>query len=97
MLVGKVLGLYIDIWSVVFGVDDLVIRVWGINIFNNIFVFVVIDGIFNCVGGFFRINFVDIESILVLKDVLVVIYGVWVVNGVILVIIKWGKSGCFMV
>lgn len=40
------------------------------------------------------INFFDIESVIVLKDVVViVIYGLCVVNGVIVIIIKKGKEG----
>lgn len=51
-----------------------------------------IDGIF--VGGLNVINFNDVEFIEVFKDVLVVvIYGFWVVGGVIFVIIKCGKFG----
>lgn len=39
----------------------------------------------------------EVELVFVLKDVvLVVIYGLWVVNGVILIIIKKGKEGKFI-
>lgn len=41
---------------------------------------------------------VDIEFMEVLKDVgVIVIYGVWVNDGVVLVIIKWGKEGSICV
>lgn len=69
----------------------------------------VIDGIFvsnldnlgvnGCFGGsvqnlLFMFNFNDIELIDVLKDVVVmVIYGLRVINGVVMVIIKRGKKG----
>lgn len=49
-------------------------------------------------GELFEINFEDIGQIDVLKDVLVVVvYGVCVVNGVVIIIIKKGKIGKFVI
>lgn len=50
----------------------------------------------NVEGDLDMVNFEDIEMVIVLKDVvLVVIYGVCVVGGVILVIIKCLKGEIF--
>lgn len=70
------------------------------------FLLYVIDGIFMCLGfinmmsldvGFdimLIINSFDIENIIIIKDVVVVFfYGLCVVNGVVFIIIKKGKSG----
>lgn len=59
----------------------------------NMFI-IVIDGVFIVGGNFVEFNFDDIESINILKDVVVVfIYGFLGVNGVVLIIIKKGLVG----
>lgn len=65
--------------------------VCGIGMLNNVFFFYIVDGMY--MNSIDYINFNDIVSIDVLKDVLfVVIYGFCVVNGVIIVIIKEGSN-----
>lgn len=51
----------------------------------------VIDGVVFDDGQFNNMDFNDIEFIFILKDVFVVIYGVCVVNGVVVVILKKGQ------
>lgn len=65
------------------------------DIFVNgkFFLLVIIDGIIGLLDELNVMDVSDIENILVLKDVLVVIYGVCLVLGVVLVIIKCGKKG----
>lgn len=52
--------------------------------------FYIVDGVFVNFVDFFILG--DVVSVIILKDVMVVfIYGVWVVGGVIVYIIKKGK------
>lgn len=98
---GKVVGVQIVFGDGFLG-GGFVICIWGgifINVSNELFF--VIDGMFidneGFVGGCNLLNFFnlsDIEFFIVLKDVLViVIYGLWGVNGVIIIIIKKGQVG----
>lgn len=76
----------------VLGQDVGKICVCGIGILNEVGFYILVDGIE--IGILSVVDFNDIESIFVLKDVvLVVIYGFKVVNGVVLIIIKCGKIG----
>lgn len=77
------------------GSDNIIIWVCGVGILNNFNLMYVVDGLL--VFSINEVDFSDIENILVLKDVfLVVIYGLCVVNGVILIIIKKGGDKVFM-
>lgn len=98
MFQGCVLGVSIIILLVGVG-QVLIVWVCGVNlIIFGIFFLYVVDGVFIELGNFFYlvnvnvlvdINLVDIVFMDVLKDVVVVVlYGLCVVNGVILIIIK---------
>lgn len=77
------------------GVDVGVLCVCGLGIMGDVSVMVVVDGVEFIMSS---VDFNDIENIFILKDVVVlVIYGVCVVNGVIFIIIKKGIKGCIIV
>lgn len=106
--ISVVVGIFLQ-----FGVK-IILWVWGVVFMNVFIEFLyVLDGVFILfydlsnfismfeVGGMGFIemlNLVDIESIIVLKDVVfVLLYGVKGVNGVVFIIIKKGKEGKFCV
>lgn len=56
------------------GYDGVIIIVCGVNIFGKVDLLVVVDGVFGCFLECIDLSI--IEMMFVLKDVLVVIYGV---------------------
>lgn len=75
-------------------------KICGVILMNGFIIFlyvidgflvekIIFDGLGNWVENVFDLNIEDIENIMVLKDVVVMfIYGVCVVNGVVVIIIK---------
>ena len=89
-LSGQVPGVWVNQTSGQPGADGASIRVRGIGTMGNSDALVLIDGV---VGSLRSVNPVDIESISVLKDASVAIYGSRAANGVILVQTKSGAKG----
>lgn len=94
-----VLGLNLIVF-IVGGVLDvgMNISICGVGMIGDGFSFFFLIFIDGMEGDMNSINFNDIENIFVLKDVVVFfIYGLCVLFGVILIIIKSGKVGCISV
>ncbi|WP_423735524.1 SusC/RagA family TonB-linked outer membrane protein [Chitinophaga caseinilytica] len=89
-LSGQVPGVWVNQTSGQPGADGASIRVRGIGTMGNSDALVLIDGV---VGSLRSVNPADIESISVLKDASVAIYGSRAANGVILVQTKSGAKG----
>ncbi|WP_298708934.1 TonB-dependent receptor [Chitinophaga sp.] len=89
-LSGQVPGVWVNQQSGQPGADGATIRVRGIGTNGNANALVIIDG---GVGSLRSVNPADIESISVLRDASVAIYGSRAANGVILVQTKSGKKG----
>ena len=90
-LVGRLPGLVANQRSGLPGADDATIRIRGNNTLNNNNPLIVVDGVAN--RGMSRLNYSDIENVIILKDASAAIYGAQAANGVILITTKRGTSG----
>ncbi|MFY0628356.1 MAG: SusC/RagA family TonB-linked outer membrane protein [Reichenbachiella sp.] len=91
-LIGKAAGLNVNKWSAGPGIDNSSLNIRGINSFSGNTPLIVVDGI----GGrtLESLNFYEIESITVLKDITAkILYGAQAANGVVLVKTKRGQVG----